>query len=377
MIDHAATAPARLATRLAFFAAGFSKACSAPLIPIIKQNVNADAGQFGLLLFCLGLGALTSMPITGILAARHGAKPMVLAGGFGAGVILPFVAMAGSPLFLGVMLFLFGAALGTVDVAMNVHGAEVEGLEKRPLMSNFHALSNVGGLCGAGAMTLLLSLGIPVLASACIGALVALAAMLPTRSRLMDVSAKSPEPFTLPRGLVLLLAILAATMFLVEGAVLDWGALLIIDRQLAVAQSAGIGYILFSSAMVVCRLSGGRIIARLGELRVLVLGGIIAIAGILTVLWLPWSWAAMAGFILIGIGAANLVPIVFSITGRQTVMPVGLAVASVTITAYAGVLAGPALVGFLAEATSLPTAFGLLALLVSIVPLTARFAVRA
>lgn len=375
MTDYSSTAPARLATRLAFFVAGFSMACCAPLFPFIKARVGADESQFGILLLCLGLGSIIAMPVTGIIATRSGAKPMVLLGGFGLVVFLPVLAMAATPLALGAAIFLFGASLGTVDVAMNVHGIEVEGQEKRPLMSNFHAQFSLGGLFGAGLMTLLLSLNVSVMNSALIGAAVALCGMLLAGPRLLSVSSGTPEPFALPRGSVMLLAILAAITFLVEGAVLDWGALLIIERQLTDAQSAGVGYILFSVAMVIARLTGDRIVAALGEFWVLVLGGLLTILGLATVLVSAWPLVALAGFVLIGLGAANLVPIVFSAAGRQKVMPAGLAVASVTTTGYVGILVGPALVGFAAGATSLPTAFWLLALFMAIVPLTARIVV--
>jgi len=128
-VIRAETAPARLATRLAFFAAGFVAACCAPLLPFFKANVGADEAQFGLLLLCLGLGSLVAMPVSGTLAARRGSKPMIVLGGFGLIFVLPLLAVAHTPILFGAALFLFGASLGTIDVAMNVHGAEVEALE--------------------------------------------------------------------------------------------------------------------------------------------------------------------------------------------------------------------------------------------------------
>ncbi|MEP6067001.1 MAG: MFS transporter, partial [Paracoccaceae bacterium] len=183
-------------------------------------------------------------------------------------------------------------------------------------------------------------------------------------------------PFAFPRGIVLLLAALAGVTFLVEGAILDWGALLLVNRDLVQLENAGVGYILFSIAMVVARLTGDRTVAALGQYRVLVYGGIATMVGVAVVLVSPWPLIALSGFILIGLGAANLVPIVFSAAGRQSVMPAGLAVASVTTTGYAGILVGPALVGFTADATTLPTAFWVLAILMAIVPLTARYVTR-
>ena len=351
--------------------------CCAPLFPFIKANVGADEKQFGFLLLSLGLGSIIAMPITGIIAARRGAKPMMVLGGFGLVVFLPILTIAATPFALAAALFVFGASLGSIDVAMNVHGALIERREHRSLMSNFHAQFSIGGVFGAGLIALLLSFGISVKFAALIGTAVAMGAMLLAHPNILSASGREPEPFAFPRGIVLLLATLAAISFLVEGAVLDWGALLIIDRQLLAAQNAGIGYILFSVAMVIARLTGDRIIATLGEFRVLVFGSAAVILGVATVLVSSVSIVALLGFVLIGLGSANIVPIVFSAAGRQKVMPVGLAIASVTTTGYAGVLIGPALIGLIADATSLPTAFWILGLLMTIVALTSRFVVRA
>lgn len=374
--NHPATASARLATRLAFFAAGFAMACCAPLFPFFKANVSADKAQFGVLLLCLGLGSIIAMPVTGMMAARRGARPLILLGGYGLVILLPLMALAQVPWMLGAGLFLFGASLGTIDVAMNLHGAEVEALEKRPLMSNFHAHWSIGGFCGAGLVTVLLSLSVPVAVCATLGAATALAAMLMARSRFLGVAGREPEPFALPRGIVLLMAVLAGITFLVEGAVLDWGALLIVDRKLAVVENAGVGFILFSVAMLIARLTGDRLVARIGGFATLVLGGLTTALGIAVVLIAPVVFIALTGFVLIGLGAANLVPVVFSAAGRQRVMPPGIAIAAVTTTGYAGILLGPAMIGYVSDATSLVTAFWLLALLIMVVPLSARWVAR-
>ena len=376
MATFSTTAPARLATRLTFLTAGFAMACCAPLFPFIKDNVGADETQFGLLLLCFGLGSIIAMPLTGFVATLHGPRSMVLLGGFGLVVFLPTLTIAETPFILGSFLFLFGASLGTIDVAMNIHGVAVEAEEKRSLMSSFHAQFSIGGLFGAGLMTLLLSVGVPLVLTAAIGATLALLAMLLTIPRLLHVKVADQSTFVFPHGIVLLLGLLAAIAFLVEGAVLDWGALLVIERQLTAPQSAGVGYILFSAAMVIARLTGDLIVAALGELWVLILGGIVTILGIATVLLTTLPLVALVGFVLIGLGSANLVPIFFSVAGRQTAMPASLAIASITTIAYSGVLVGPVMIGFAADLTSLPIAFWLLALLVAIVPVTAYWVVK-
>jgi MFS family permease len=137
---------------------------------------------------------------------------------------------------------------------------------------------------------------------------------------------------------------------------------------------AGLGYMLFSVAMTVGRLTGDRTVGLLGPRRVLLWGGIVTLAGFTVLLLTDWTPVAMAGFVLIGLGAANLVPVLFSAAGRQSIMPPGLAIAAVTTTGYAGILLGPAAMGFVSHATSLPAAFWMLMALTAIVPLCARVA---
>ena len=200
--------------------------------------------------------------------------------------------------------------------------------------------------------------------------------MILAAPRLLRQSGGAKPEFVRPRGIVLLLAILAAISFLVEGAVLDWGALLIVDQGLMAATGAGIGYMLFSIAMTIARLTGDWLVAALGRGRIMILGGLVAMAGIALTLVPGMLWPALLGFALIGLGCANLVPVLFSLAAQSRDMPPGLAVAAVTTTGYAGILLGPALIGFAADATSLAMAFGALALLMAAFPLAAQRASR-
>src|SRR5690606_13569190 len=139
----------RTATRLAFLVAGFGMACWAPLVPFAKLRVGVEDGELGLLLLCIGLGSISAMIATGPISARLGSKPVIVAGGLALAATLPFLALAATPVALGAALFVFGGALGSIDVAMNIHAVEVERAAARPLMSGFHALFSIGGFAGA------------------------------------------------------------------------------------------------------------------------------------------------------------------------------------------------------------------------------------
>ncbi|HEY1720206.1 MAG TPA: MFS transporter [Magnetospirillaceae bacterium] len=363
--------PAQLATYLSFFAAGFGLACWAPLVPFAKARTGVDDGELGLLLLCLGIGSIVTMPLTGWLSTRWGTKPIAIGGGIGLALMLPLLSVADTPALLAAVLLLFGASLGTLDVAMNIHAVEVERQLGRPLMSGFHGMFSIGGFAGSGGMTVLLSNAMPPSLAALAGGVLTLVAIILAWPRLLTARGE-PTKFVLPRGIVLLLALLCAITFLVEGSLLDWSALLVIDRGLADATHGGFGYMLFAIAMTVGRVTGDRVVAWAGNRRVLIWGGVLAVAGFAVLLTASLNVIALAGFLLIGLGASNLVPVLVRLAGRQTVMPAGLAVAAITVTGYAGILAGPAGVGFVSRTFDLPTAFWALAGLMSLVPLLAR-----
>ncbi|QNK01436.1 MFS transporter [Dyella telluris] len=363
----------RLATRLAFLAAGFGIASWAPLVPFAKHRLGVDDGQLGLLLLCLGMGSVISMPLTGILSARFGSKPIIIAGGLGLALVLPLLSLANAPWILGLALLAFGASLGSLDVAMNVHAVDVERAANRPLMSGFHALFSVGGFAGATLMTLLLSFHLGAFASSLLCSALLLLAIAAAWPRLLRATNAEEGPlFVMPHGIVLVLAGLAAITFLAEGAILDWSALLITDKALVTKAQGGLGYTLFASAMTVGRLGGDAITARIGDRAALIWGGIIAISGFVILLLTPVPFIAMAGFLFIGLGASNVVPVLFRQAGSQRAMPAALAVAAITTTGYAGILLGPAGVGFVAKGVGLPIAFAMLAVLLCAVPACAR-----
>jgi predicted MFS family arabinose efflux permease len=367
----------RLATRLAFLVAGFGIACWAPLVPFAKSRLGVDDGILGLLLLSLGIGSVLAMLLTGVLSARYGSRPIIIAGGLGLALVLPLLAIASSPATLALALFAFGAALGSIDVAMNIHAVEVERAAARPLMSGFHALFSIGGFAGSALMTALLSLQLGAFTCTLICSVLMLIAMLVTWPRLLRSAQTQEAPlFVLPHGSVLLLALLAAITFLVEGAMLDWSALLVIGAGLVAEAQGGAGYIVFSIAMTIGRLGGDAVVARIGDRTTLLWGSLIAIAGFVVLLTAPVAAVAMAGFLLIGLGASNLVPVLFRGAAKQTAMPTGLAVAAITTAGYAGILVGPAGVGFVARVSGLPVAFWLLAALMGLVTLSAGIVTR-
>ena len=365
----------RLATRAMFLICGTVTASWAPQVPLAKARLGIDDGVLGLALLGMGAGAMVAMPLAGFLAARFSSRLITALGGLVICLSLPLIILAPDALMLGLALFLFGAATGSMDVAMNVQAAAVEARGGRPLMSSFHGMFSVGGLIGAGGASLLLGLGLSPLTVALVvsGLMLALLAaqagsMLPPERG----AAQAGMRFTLPRGLVLVLGLLTFVLFQAEGAVLDWSAVFLHEARGQDPAVAGLGYAMFAVAMAVMRLAGDGITSRFGGETVVRLGSALAAAGFLLAILVPWPVAGLIGFALVGVGAANVVPVLFSAAGRVPGMAPGLAISTIATLGYCGILAGPAAIGFIADHLGLPAALGIVAALLVATAAAAR-----
>lgn len=367
----------RRSTRVAFFVAGFGMAAWAPLVPYARDRLGVDEGTLGLLLLCLGAGSILTMVPAGTLAARFGCRAVILASSAVLCAALPLLALASSVPALAVALMMFGAGLGTVDVVMNIQAVLVEKSADRPLMSGFHGLFSVGGIAGAGGVSLVLWAGAsPLAATLCVVALT-LCLLAAFGRHLLPYGSEGDGPaFVTPRGAVLLIGALAFILFLTEGAILDWSAVFLTSIRGVPPSEAGWGYAVFALTMTLGRLTGDRIVQALGGRMILITGSLCAGSGLVLAALVPSPTASLLGFALVGLGASNVVPVLFSATGRQTAMPPNLAIAAMTTIGYAGILAGPALIGFVAEATSLRIAFLMLAAMLLVVAANARIAGR-
>lgn len=256
-----------------------------------RRSARADAATLGSVLLCLGLGAVIGMPGAGALVGRVGCKALIVTAGLMLAAVLPLMAIASTTFTLGLCLLIFGAATGAIDVAANVHGTEVQRIARQPLMSGFHGLYSIGGLVGAAAMTAIIAAGASAAA---------------------------------------------------EGAMLDWSALLL-SREKGVDQRfAGAGYSVFACAMMLIRFVGDRFVARAGERVVLIAGFLITAGGLALAAWSSNLAVVYPAIAFAGLAAGNVVPILFSLAGRQTAMPPSQAIAAASILVYLGVLLGPA-----------------------------------
>ena len=355
------------AVRALFFVGGFGSASWAPLVPYLKARLAIGDDVLGMLLLCVGIGSLVTMPVSGTAAERFGCRRVLLtAGTLFAMMLLGLSVVDVLPLAV-VLLLLFGASMGAIDTVVNIAAVLVEQASGKRLMSGFHGFWSVGGFVGAGLFGLWVgTVGLTPLASTVIAAAIIAAVMLVARSGLLPYGGGGGGALiAIPRGIVAFIGAIACIAFLVEGAVMDWGGVFLTTVRGMDMAMAGTGFAIFSAAMLVMRLTGDAIVSRLGQ-RAVVLGGTLTtMLGFLGVIYLPGA-AMYLGFFAIGVGAANVVPVFYSLLGRQDVMPLSTAVPAVSTLGYLGVLMGPAAIGFLAHAIGIADAFLFLALLVAV-----------
>lgn len=353
----------QISTRIAFLIAGLGMSAWAPLVPFAKERLAVNEATLGALLLCLGLGSLVSMPVTGMLSGRIGCRKVIAASALIMCVSLLGLATASTVFTMAVALLFFGAAVGSVDVAMNIQAVIVEKASGRSMMSGFHGFYSLGGIFGAAGVSALLWFGLTPLSAGWVMVALILILLALAVGKLLAYGSTTRDPlFVRPRGKVLLIGSLCFIVFMAEGSVLDWSAVFLTSLRGIEPAQAGLGFAAFSVAMTIARLLGDRIVQALGGTKVIFLGGICAAGGFLLIVLVPLPEVAFLGFVLIGLGASNIVPVMFTAAGNQSVMPVGLAISAVATMGYAGILVGPALIGFVAQLSSLSVSFALVAL---------------
>jgi MFS family permease len=361
---------ARGAVAVIFFVNGIVLASWIPHIPALKTDHGLDDGRLGLVLLSMAVGSVLALPMAGSLIGRLGSRRMTSIAASAFCLSLPLPVISPNVPLAALALLILGAGNAMLDVSMNAQAALVEARYRRPIMSSFHALWSVGGVVGAA------------LASAAMGARVgprwhvigvaatALSVVLVVRRGLLPTAPSSGPRgpvFVLPPASVLSLGILTFCGLLAEGAVGDWSGVYLRDALGASASVAAIGFAAFSLAMAAGRFAGDRLAARLGAARLLRLSGATAVAGIGGALLLGTPLAAIAGFGLVGLGIANVIPVLFSAAGRVPGTRPEMALAAVATTGYFGFLTGPPLIGLTAELTSLSAGLGVVGLACAVI----------
>jgi MFS family permease len=356
---------ARIAVSVTFFILGCGTGLWAVHIPVIVARLAIDHSVVGLVLFTMAVGAVGTMPLTGWALGRLGSLKPTATLTFAFVVMTPLPILAPSLAFLFVSALVFGACMGGMDVAMNVQAAEVEEARRRPTMSSFHGFYSVGTLAGSalGGLIIWAGMGGGSGAVATAFVLFGLAVWLSMNLWPSGRPVEQGPRFVLPPVAILGLGAIVFLTFAAEGGVTDWSALYLATVKQSSTALAASGVVVFSVAMVVCRLAGDAIVERIGGRNAVVGGGLLVAVGMALAVLSPWPLVSAIGFGILGVGAANVVPVAISAASRVPGVAPGIGVAAVTSMGYAGFLVVPPILGFVATAWGLSFALSLVALM--------------
>ena len=367
----------RRATGAFFGLLGVAVSTWAALVPFAKAQLGLDEATLGSILLAFGCGTIVATVASAPLARRYGSRSLLVVAASALCFTLPLLAHAPSATALAVLLFWFGAFVGIIGVAANAQAITVQTAMGRPVMSSFHAMFSLGGLAGAAGNSLLLRLGVSPLACA-IDVAAVLVLVIATQAEGLNPDLPDAEANKRPharRGIaplpVLFVGLMTLALYLSEGSIVDWGAVFFREVRGYSASTAALGYAAFSVTMAAGRLAGDRIVERVGPVTVVRYGAILAAMGFFVMVFAPGPWLGLAGCGLIGIGASNVVPTLISASARVSDYPTAAAVSTTVAMGTTGLIAGPALIGFVAQSTGLAIALAGLAVLLLAVGATA------
>lgn len=352
---------ARVAVTAVFFLFGINIGLWAAHIPVVQARLDITPGTLGLALLAAAVGTIIGQPALGMLMARIGSRlpAMVLPALAAISMVLIIVSPTVS------LLFVFACAIGVfwggMAVAMNTQASEIEVMRGKPTMSTFHAAASLGMLAGASLGGLIIGQGWGDGQGAAVVAFLAIVAALATaRDLIHDEPCERRPAFVMPSRPVLGIGVLAFLMFLIEGGMIDWSALFLAIEKGASPAWAATGFAFFTAAMALFRAIGNRIVAALGRKRTVVVGGLTAAAGIFFAVVAPWPLLSACGFLLVGVGAANVVPILMSTAAQTPGAAPSVSIGAVSSMMTAGLLVGPPLIGFVSDAFGLSVGVSLM-----------------
>jgi MFS family permease len=355
---------ARAAVAVTFAANGFLFGSWVPRIPEVKHDLHLSSAALGLALLAPAVGSVLSMNLYGRASARFGSARLTR---FALVLFCAFAWLPGLahnlPL-LWLTLFVWGTAIGGLDVVMNAQGVTVEHAYERPVLSGFHAAWSLGSLTGALIGGAGAGADVPISAQqGVLAGIVLVGILLAGRAYLPDPPHHASAPSDgrrrgMPELRLILLGVAGLFALLSEGAVADWSGVLLRDNLHAHPAQVGLAYAAFSTTMTGGRLAGDRVVQKLGRARAIAVLTVIGAAGLAAGLAFDALVGAVIGFALLGIGLSVMVPVVFS-TAADGAAP-GPAIATVSTLGYTGFLVGPTAIGLIAEGTSVPFALWLL-----------------
>ena len=365
---------ARWAVFITFLLAGILVGAWVPHVPLAEQRLGVGHGAFGLALLAIAAGAVTSMPFTGALINRFGSARITLVGGllFGVGFLGPVFAPSYATFVIAA--FVMGLGTGSMDVSMNAHGLAVEKAYQKPIISGLHAAWSVGCTAGAFGGSWIIEHASPAI-EAFMAMLFFVIALIVTCQFFLPSSADkglSESHFGWPTRATFGLGALCFLALMVEGSVADWAGIFTKERFAVDAAMAAFGFAFYQGGMSLSRFAGDGLRQKFGAVNMVVASALLAAVGMGCALLAPNLVLAFVGYAVGGIGIGNIAPVLFAGGGRLEPDAPGRGIAAVVSMGYAGFLAGPPVIGFVAQFSNLQMALGLTVVAALIIATFAR-----
>ncbi|WP_117210537.1 MFS transporter [Allorhizocola rhizosphaerae] len=378
---------ARAAVTAVFFLNGLMIASYVVRLPSLKADLQLSSFQVGLASTLFGACAVVAMQFVGGLVARYGSAWLIRFGLLAMPLVLAGFSFTDSFAGLAVASVFFGAVHGSLDVSMNAHAVAVERELGRAVMSRCHAAWSISAVAAAAGGATIISSGLgvaghfaAVAAVVVVGGLALWPGLLSASADRVDRSATAAAAAHRPgwrarwSRAVVMLGLTGTVLMVCEGAALTWSGVLLHEERGASLTLASMALVAFSGCQTLARLVGDRLTQRFGPARLFRLGGLVGAAGFALVVASPHPVGGVAGFAVVGVGTALLIPIAFSAAGHAGGSGPGAAafVARFTTFAYAGILLGPAAIGLVAQGIGLQWTLALLVPLLGITVLVTR-----
>jgi MFS family permease len=364
---------ARWAVALLFVANGLGFASWVSRIPAVRDPLGLSEGELGSALLCMAIGALFAFGPTGHGVQRWGARRVTLAVSLVYGLLLALPTLAPNGWWLGLALALFGAANGAMDVAMNALAVEVEQRMGRPIMSSLHGLWSAGGLAGALLGGWLAHQGVwpgwhlAGVGVAAIGVVLLARGWLGAHVGEVHAAEEEAPRWATPEAALAGLGATIFAAFLIEGAMADWSAVYLNGALGTTQAEAALGYSVFAMAMMVMRFAGDRLVVRWGAVPLLRTLNGLAVVALVAALASGSLVVTLPAFALMGLAIGTVAPLVFSAAAQRSRRGPGQGIAAMATLGYSGFLIGPPVIGWLAQATSLQVALGVLVVLAGVI----------
>lgn len=356
----------RIATAVFFFISGFGYATWASRIPTLQQKLHLNEAELGAVLFALPAGLMLTIPVTSWFLSKYSSNKVMFAGTVCFNLMLALLGFTNQVWQLVLVLFCFGSSRNLMNISVNAQSVGVQKLYNRSIITTFHGIWSMAGFAAA-ALGYLMVAGkiIPAYHFLAVGSLMIFLAFYFFSNTLhqQPVQNERKPAFVLPDKTLVKFGLISFASMACEGTMYDWSAIYFNKEVHASATVATAGFVVYMVAMMSGRFFGDRLVNKFGIKPMLTYSGLLILTGMLIAALFPYALVAGFGFILVGLGVACVVPLVFSIAGKSKTLSSGSAIASVSTVGYLGFLMVPPVVGFIAQVANLRWSFVLMAAL--------------